>query len=75
MGLQWNATRNATYLSIASLAGLTLALLGESDAEKAQHVAVSGFDIHMCLDETLPFAHQGADLVGSEGHAPEVGEA
>lgn len=63
------------YLSIAGLAGLPLALLGEADAEHAQHIAVSGLYVHVCLDEALPLANKRTDLVGGEGHAPEVGEA
>ena len=33
------------------------------------HVVVSGLDIHMSLDQCLPFLHKGPELVGGEVHA------
>lgn len=43
--------------------------LGEPNAEHAQDVAVCGLDLHMCLDQSLPLAHQTAQLVCGEVHA------
>merc|ERR1719454_1205722 len=57
------------------LADLERALLGEADAEAPEHVAVDRLDIHRGLNERLPLADQGAELVGGEVHAPEVAQA
>lgn len=64
-----------TDLGIARPGRLVLALLREADAEESQAVAVGRLHVHMSLDEGLPLAHQRANLVCCEGHAPEVGEA
>lgn len=39
---------------------LACPLLGETYAEHAQHVAVSGLHLHMSLNQCLPFTHQTA---------------
>jgi hypothetical protein len=52
-----------------------LAALRESNGKKAEKVAICCLDIHMGLDESLPFAHKRAELVRGKGHAMEVGEA
>ncbi len=61
-------------LGVAGALDLVLALLGEGDAEHAQHVAVGGLHVHVGLDQRLPLADQGAQLVGGEVHALWVGE-
>ena len=38
-------------------------------------VAVGGLDVNMCLNEGVPLAHKGAELVLGQVHAVEVGEA
>ena len=44
-------------------------LLGETNAEHAQHVAVSGLHLHVSLNQSLPLAYQTAQFVCSEVHA------
>ena len=59
-------------LSIASSLDLVSTSLGEGDAEKPQCVVVSGFDINMGLDQSLPLFNQGPELVGCEVHTLEM---
>merc|ERR1712146_100277 len=59
-------------LRIRGLADLEWPLLSEANAEAAQDVAVDGLHIDIGLDQRLPLAHQGAELVGGEVHAPEA---
>ena len=56
-------------MSIASSLDLVSTSLGEGDAEKPQCVVVSGFDIDMRLDQSLPLLNQGPEFVGCEVHA------
>ncbi len=56
-------------LRVAGLLDLPLALLGEADAEEAQPVAVRRLDVDVGLDQRLPLAHHGAQLVRGEVHA------
>jgi hypothetical protein len=44
-------------------------LLGETNAEHAQHVAVCCLDLHMSLNQSLPLAYQTAQFVCGEVHA------
>lgn len=44
-------------------------LLGETNAEHAQHVAVCGLDLHMSLNQSLPLAYQTTQFVCGEVHA------
>lgn len=44
-------------------------LLGETNAEHAQHVAVCGLDLHMSLNQSLPLAYQTTQFVRGEVHA------
>ena len=44
-------------------------LLGETNAEHAQHVAVGGLHLHVSLNQSLPLAYQTAQFVCSEVHA------
>jgi hypothetical protein len=55
-------------LSIAGALDLIVPSPGEANAEHAQGIVVSGFNINMCFDESLPFPHQGPQLVSSEVH-------
>ncbi len=56
-------------LCVARALDLALALLGEGDAEDADRVAIRGLDVHVGLNQRLPLAHHGAELVGGEIHA------
>jgi len=60
---------------ICSLLDLVLSLLGESDAEEAEEVLVGGLYDNVGFDEGLPLADEGAQLIGGEVEAVEVGEA
>ena len=62
-------------LGIGCLADLRWPPLCEAYCEETKEIAVGGFDINMCLDESLPFAHKRPELVRSEVHAMEVCEA
>lgn len=44
-------------------------LLGETNAEHAQHVAICGLHLHMSLNQSLPLAYQTAQFVCGEVHA------
>ncbi len=44
-------------------------LLGETNAEHAQHVAVCRLHLHMSLNQSLPLAYQTAQFVCGEVHA------
>ena len=54
---------------------MSLALLGEGNAEETEDVSIGGLDVHVGLDQSLPLAHHGAEFVGCEIHAVEVGQA
>eukprot|EP00983_Pelagomonas_calceolata_P055669 1144255-Pelagomonas_calceolata.AAC.2 len=56
-------------LGVGGALDLALPLLGEGNAEQAQHEAVGGAHIHVRLNQRLPLAHQGAQLVRGEVHA------
>jgi hypothetical protein len=60
---------------ICGLLDLVGASLGESNGEKTEEVVVGGLDGDIGLDQGLPLAHEGAELVGCEVQAVEVGEA
>ena len=49
--------------------------LRERNAEQSEIVVVGGLDDGIRFDQSLPFAHQRAQLVGSEVEAVEVGQA
>lgn len=61
-------------LSVASLSDLLRAALGKADAEGTDEVSVRGLDVHMSLNERLPFLDHGAKLVRGKGHSVKVGE-
>jgi len=62
-------------LGVGSLLDLVRSSLGESDGEETDEVVIGGLDGDVGLDESLPFSDQGAELVGSEVEAVEVGQA
>lgn len=61
--------------SVCGLLNLVWSSLGEADGEEAQEVVVGGLDDDVGLDEGLPLADEGAELVGGEVEAVEVGQA
>lgn len=61
--------------SVCGLLDLVWSSLGEADGEEAEEVVVSGLDNNVGLDEGLPFADEGAELVGGEVETVEVGQA
>lgn len=61
--------------SVCGLLDLVGAALGESNGEEAEEVVVGGLDGDVGLNESLPLADEGAELVGGEVEAVEVGQA
>lgn len=61
--------------SVCGLLDLVGASLGESNGEKTEKVIIGSLDGDIGLDQRLPLAHEGAELVGCEVQAVEVGEA
>lgn len=66
---------NLRRLCIRRLAHLRLPPLREPDREETKEVPVGRLDIDVRLDEGLPFADEGAELVRGKVHAVEVGQA
>jgi hypothetical protein len=66
---------NLGRAGIGRLLDLVGASLGESNGEKTEKVVVGRLDGDVGLNEGLPLAHQGAQLVGGEVQAVEVGQA
>jgi len=62
-------------LCVRCLADLEWALLGEANAEASEDEAIDSLHVDVGLDEGLPLAHQGAELVSGEVHAPEAAES
>ena len=58
-----------------SLFDLVWATLGESDREPAEGVVIGGLDGDIGLDQSLPLANRGSELVGGEVETVEVGQA
>jgi hypothetical protein len=56
-------------LRIASAFHLVGTPFCKTNAKEAQHVVVSGLDIHMGFDEGLPLLYQRPQLIGCEIHA------
>lgn len=61
--------------SVGSLLDLVGATLREGDGEQTNEVVIGGLHGDIGLDQSLPFADQGAQLVGSEIQTVEVGQA
>ena len=65
-------------LSALGVAGLLLTVLllqSESDAEETEHVSVTGLDVNVALNQSLPFLDHGPQLVSGQVHAMEGGQA
>mmetsp|Transcript_25948 Transcript_25948/g.60262 ORF Transcript_25948/g.60262 Transcript_25948/m.60262 type:complete len:279 (-) Transcript_25948:26-862(-) len=62
-------------LGVGGLALLVALTVGERNGEHAHGVAVGGLDVHVGLDEGLPLADQGSELVAGHVHAVEVAES
>ena len=60
---------------VGGLLDLVWTTLGESNAEHAEEVIIGGLDGDVGLDESLPLADKGAELVGGEVKTVEVGQA
>jgi hypothetical protein len=56
-------------LRVARAFHLVWAPFRKANAEEAQHVVVSGLDIHMGFNEGLPLLYQRPQLIGREIHA------
>ena len=65
---------NVTALGVRGLGDLLVAALGESNAEHAEDVAVSGLDVTPGFDQGVPLLDEGAQLVAGQVHTVEVGE-
>ena len=61
-------------LCVGGLRDLRTPSLRKSNAEKPEHVAVSGPDVYPRLDEGVPLLDQRADFVARQVHAVEVGQ-
>lgn len=62
-------------LSVCGLLDLVRSSLGEGNAEEADEVVIGGLDDDVGLNEGLPLADEGAELVGGEVETVEVGQA
>jgi hypothetical protein len=60
--------------SVGGLLNLVGATLGEGNGEQTEEVVVSGLHGDVGLDERLPLADEGAQLVGGEVQTVEVGQ-
>lgn len=60
---------------VCRLLDLVGASLGEGNAEKSEEVVVGGLDDNVGLDQGLPLADKGAELVRGEVESVEVGQA
>lgn len=67
--LQGVCRAHLAALRICSALDLALTLLGKGNAEHAEREAVGGLDVNVRLDQRLPLAHHGAQLVGGVIHA------
>lgn len=61
--------------SVGGLLDLVGASLGEGNGEEADEVVIGGLDGDVGLDESLPLADEGSELVGCEVKSVEVGQA
>ena len=50
-------------------------LLGEGDGEETEEVVIGGLDGDVGLDQRLPLADEGSELVGCKIETVEVGQA
>jgi len=61
--------------SVGGLLDLVWAALGESNGEEAEEVVIGGLDGDVGLDQGLPLANKGSELVGGKVETVEVGQA
>jgi hypothetical protein len=66
---------NLRRAGVGGLLDLVGASLGEGDGEQTEEVVVSGLHSDIGLDQGLPLADKGTELVGGEVQAVEVGQA
>lgn len=69
---------DSTDLRRAGISGfldLVRASLGKGNGKEANKVVVSSLQSHVGLDECLPLSNKGAQLVGCEVQAMEIGKA
>jgi hypothetical protein len=62
-------------LGIGGLFQLVLSTLGQSKDKKPQEVAVSGLDVHVGLNQSVPLSDDASQPVSGEFHSVEVGQA
>jgi hypothetical protein len=60
---------------VCGLLDLVWSSLGEANGEETEEVVIGGLDDDVGLDEGLPLADEGAELVGGEVETVEVGQA
>lgn len=65
---------NLGGLGVRSLLGLVLSALGEPNAKETESVTIGGLDVYVGFYESLPLAHQRAELVSGKSHTVEVGK-
>lgn len=65
---------NLRRAGVGSLLDLVGASLGEGNGEQTEEVVISGLDSDVGLDQGLPFADKGTELVGGEVKTVEVGQ-
>lgn len=65
---------NLRRAGVGSLLDLVGATLGEGDGEQTDEVVIGGLHGNVGLDQGLPLADQGAQLVGGKIQAVEVGQ-
>lgn len=66
---------NLRRAGVGGLLDLVGATLGEGDGEQTQEVVIGGLHSNVGLDQRLPLADEGAQLVGGKVQAVEVGQA
>jgi len=66
---------NLSSLGVRGFLDLVGSLLGEGNSEHSQNIAISGLNVNVSLNESLPFSNERAELVGGQVHAVEVAEA
>lgn len=59
-------------LSITGSLHLVTASLGKANAEHSQGIIISGLNIHMSFNESLPFTDQRPELVSGEIHTLQI---
>jgi hypothetical protein len=60
-------------LCVTGCFNLLSGLFGESQTEKSEGVAISGFALDECLNKRMPFFYHGACFVSGDIHTIKVG--